>query len=715
MAGMATMEDSNNRRRKRQQRRRHQIMISNKGVHVKMIGVGTGCLLLASCLVVIFSSSPLSSPSLITAFTFLSKTSTRNLVAHNNNHNPRPSCFVSDHQRRSLSLSSSPTTRLLLSADDDDEEEEWEEDDLLNELEDLDDFDEVEDEDDTTKILATDDEYDEDEDELDGLNVYEEEEEEEYDGVEIDAGLVEEVEYEDDIEIDEEEELEDGDVKATASSGKKKKKNAGSSDFSHMIDEDDDDPNLTNVVPLQDDPDDPEYNARKLDVEETLERRQAQVLADQEAKAQIEQLGSEPQDILSPVDMKTLQKMMKEMDFDGRDELDDFVDEVDTEDVKGRNLDITSAIEDNQSTTADEIAGLIDWNKVESKWKDFQPGDLPEDIEEEMCECIDEYLGETAYDVTKWMLYDLDFNVTNLILAAIKHNPDAPVIFHHWYPQLAAYKRYKDVQDRNFDYTFDDVANADVSELERYYEGFGYYEIPKLTPDETGAVLLTEMDDEEIKMAAFEAWIKDVYNEELDKKWEQNEEELEEEENIFSKSYVPPDPPDTPTWKEIQDDLTEWNHYWEEEIEERGNEEAREYRDYMGKNHNYTLDPNNDIFEKEFSGHMIIACGNFEDDLDLAETITTRFEEELGPYKVYVETRIMSHARQDDNVFEVWLEGFEVDLLHSRRRATMQAKGWNGPIEVDDKQLDWLVNRVKWLVSDEARFSEPVREPEFEL
>jgi hypothetical protein len=406
--------------------------------------------------------------------------------------------------------------------------------------------------------------------------------------------------------------------------------------------------------------------------------------------------------------------MMKELDFDGQNELDDIVDEIDSADVPYTSFDFQAALQEAQSETADEIAGLVDWNKVEAKYANYKEGDIPDDIEEELAECIDEHLQDTAYDVTKWLLYDLDFNVTNLILAAIKYNPDAPVIFHHWYPQLCTYSRYQYVRDRDFNFTFSDTENADVSELERYYAGFGYDEIPKLSPDETGAILLGEMDDEEIKMAAFEAWIKDVYNEELDKQWDKNDDELDDEDNVFSAEYVTPHPPNTPTWKEVQDDLSEWHAYWEDPVAS-GDEEAKEYRDYMGENHEYKLDPNNHIFEKEFCGLMVIACGEFDDDLDLAEKITTRFEEEFGPYKVYVETRVMSHARRDDNVFEIWLEGFEVDLLHSRRRATTMAKGWTGPAEVDDNQLDWLVNRVRWLTSDDARFSEPVREPEFEM
>ncbi len=52
-----------------------------------------------------------------------------------------------------------------------------------------------------------------------------------------------------------------------------------------------------------------------------------------------------------------------------------------------------------------------------------------------MEDCLVE-IGGSAYNVTNWLLYDLDFNVSNLILAAVKHNRDAPILLMHWYPQL---------------------------------------------------------------------------------------------------------------------------------------------------------------------------------------------------------------------------------------------------------------------------------------
>lgn len=66
---------------------------------------------------------------------------------------------------------------------------------------------------------------------------------------------------------------------------------------------------------------------------------------------------------------------------------------------------------------------------------------------------------------------------------------------------------------------------------------------------------------------------------------------------------------------------------------------------------------------------------------------------------------MLGHARKEDNVYEIWLESYEIDLLHSKRQAFINSKVWTGPSEVDDDQLNYLVERVRELVSDESRYS----------
>lgn len=337
------------------------------------------------------------------------------------------------------------------------------------------------------------------------------------------------------------------------------------------------------------------------------------------------------------------------------------------------------------------------WDKVMLKGMAGY-ADLSNTTLAEMDECLGE-IGGSAYNVTNWLLYDLDFNVSNLILAAVKHNREAPVLFQHWYPQLLTYERYQHARDRNFDFNWDDVEQADVAELERYYAGFGYDEIPKKAPAETGIISLEDMDEEDIKMAAFENWIKDVYNPEADRK-DFDDDTMRDEDNVFSDFYEAPQHPDLPTIEDAQEDLEQWK---EEMGGDDDDPDVKGYRDMMGRSFEYEIvrDPE---FEQEFRGHLIIACTGEERDLEIAEQITMRFEKEFGK-KVFVETRVMALAREEDNVFEIWLESYEIDLLHSKKRATSNAKGWSGPAEVDAAQIDYLTDRVRFLISDDARYS----------
>ena len=73
--------------------------------------------------------------------------------------------------------------------------------------------------------------------------------------------------------------------------------------------------------------------------------------------------------------------------------------------------------------------------------------------------------------------------------------------------------------------------------------------------------------------------------------------------------------------------------------------------------------------------------------------------------KVFVETRVYGHAKPEDFLFEVWLESYDIDLIHSKRRATLSSTTWDGPSECDDAQIDYLVDQVGYLISDDHRYS----------
>jgi hypothetical protein len=315
--------------------------------------------------------------------------------------------------------------------------------------------------------------------------------------------------------------------------------------------------------------------------------------------------------------------------------------------------------------------------------------------------CLGE-IGGSAYNVTNWLLYDLDFNVSNLMLAAIQHNKDAPILFQHWYPQLVVYSKYQHARDRNFDFTWEDVENADITELQRYYAGFGYDEIPTKAPAETGIINLDELDEEDMKMAAFENWMTDVYNPEMDRK-DFDDDTMRDEDNVFSDFYKHPQHPDLPSFEDALDDIEQFQY---ENIGiDNANKypDVKEYRDMMGQTFDYEV-VRDEEFIRDFRGHVIIACTGEDADLEIAERITERFQQEFGK-QVYVETRVMALAREEDNVYEIWIESYDIELLHSKKRAMANVKGWTGPAEIDDAQIDFLTNRVRFLISDDARYS----------
>lgn len=322
---------------------------------------------------------------------------------------------------------------------------------------------------------------------------------------------------------------------------------------------------------------------------------------------------------------------------------------------------------------------------------------LDNETQDEILDVIENSNTMACPEPEMWLMYDLKFNVTNLILASFKHSAQAPIMFTQWMPQLEVYECYAEQRAKNFEWTWDDVEVADMDELARYYKGIGYDSIPKKEAAETGVITLdtTPMDDEEREMLALENWMDEVYNEEAD--------------NLLfdDEKFEPRDNPYDPEYGSSSSDKSaalEEKFMKEYEVFEREfSEESQEWRDQFAtvEKFEYQEDPEG---QKVFRGHLVIACTPIEEDIKVAEGIAERFKEEFGK-AVFVETRVLGHARAEDQVFEVWLESYEVDLLHSKRQAFINSKLWTGPSEVDDKQLEYLVDKVRDLISDDARYS----------
>lgn len=507
-------------------------------------------------------------------------------------------------------------------------------------------------------------------------------------------------------------------------------------------------------IPLQDDPEDENYTAQKKLIEETIARRDAlqgfkektsgegsvEFLREQVEgfiDEKFEESGLSDKDVEKyfkkfKITEKAAEEAIQEkMDVDSdlsRTELmENFVTNLGTDvDVFPENDDpiyeggvtsedllrLQNALQDLTGT----IKGFQDGSMIDNKQAMIRPQHELDQLDRQTLDEINLCLNASATDAngvgyaeaihnedpTRWLLYDLDFNVTNLMLASCKHSPESPFILNHWMPQLCAYSRYADVRERDFQFTWEDCENADMDELKRYFRGLGYDEIPTFTPKETNIVNLeTEYDQEDMTMAAFENWMDEVYIEE-DENLYFDDEDFQPENNVFDFNYGIED----------TDEVTSFKNELKEFYNEHGNE-TQAWKDKFVRETNYT-----EIMDKDgaeaFRGHLVVACCGSDKDLELAEEITKRMGDEFGK-QVYVETRVYSHARQEDNLYEIWLESYDIELLHSRRGAFYNAKQWFGPADVDGKQLDHIVERVRYMISDDARYTYDLHEFESEV
>jgi hypothetical protein len=205
---------------------------------------------------------------------------------------------------------------------------------------------------------------------------------------------------------------------------------------------------------------------------------------------------------------------------------------VEIDDLLRQYRDVRAEME-NQTFNAEEpIFSYID---VERDWPL-----LDDETQDEMLHVMETDVTMACPEPELWLMYDNNFNVTNLILSSFKHNQEAPIIFTQWMPQLRVYERYADQREKEFEWTWDDVEAADMTELERYYKGIGYDSIPMKEPSETGIIEWdeSELDDEEREMLALENWYDEVFNED-----EQNllfdDETFQAKDNVFAPEYQP--------------------------------------------------------------------------------------------------------------------------------------------------------------------------------
>jgi len=309
----------------------------------------------------------------------------------------------------------------------------------------------------------------------------------------------------------------------------------------------------------------------------------------------------------------------------------------------------------------------------------------------------------TIREQRRRLIYDLDYNVTNLFLSSVKVNPDAPLLLENWLLALRNQTKYEYVRDNHFNFTWDEVDEANVTELHQYYINAGFDSTP--TNNSTDLAQnnpMVEWDEssltfEEEQMLSFENWMDEVY---------QDVDDI----CLDDEDFMPHDNPaavdlDTVASQQNANTSTAVHPMIKDvqEFEEKYEHMSQDWRDQYVKRYQYQVEEQNEK-NKDFRGHLVIACSPSDDDLTIAEKLTLRMEKSFGT-QVFVETRVIGHAKLEDNLYEIWLESWDIDLLFSKRSAVFNPREWDGPRDVTDEYIDELVDQVKFLTSDDARYS----------
>ena len=496
-------------------------------------------------------------------------------------------------------------------------------------------------------------------------------------------------------------------------------------------------------VPLEEDPDDPNYTAQKELLEKNLPRLQAISAMKKMVRDQVEEEGVTDawdktldeffEENLTKEELAEIEKKAKAFEVT-EDEIKKLTDE-DIEEAAaefnalggedafpedGPSLEAAAATNE-MLVSIDEAAKEYYAMKEameDGTYEGFSNFDkLDEDEELSKLNATDpEQYAELLYTIKemedddrpmykpeKMLLYDLQFNMTNIFLAACKHNPEAPIVLPQWLYQMEVYERYAADQERNFEFTWEETESVDTTELEKYWQGLGYDEIPTKNPSQTNIIELGTPDDDEIQMSHMQEWMKEVYDPEFDEVFFDDDDFMPYDSVYSEEFYQKETPKEILEWDEMMSDI---NKSLEDgDATEEQKEENLKFVDQLIESKNFTERITYDSPEgREFQGHLVVACSSLDSDLEIAEKITKRMGEEFG-LKIFVETRVYGHAKPEDFLFEVWLESYDVDLIHSKRKATLSSQTWDGPAECDDTQIEYLVGQVGYLISDDHRYS----------
>jgi len=267
-----------------------------------------------------------------------------------------------------------------------------------------------------------------------------------------------------------------------------------------------------------------------------------------------------------------------------------------------------------------------------------------------------------------------------LILSAIKRNPEMPYVRPDWFekcrlemgiPEVNLWKESYKIQ-----FSEEDVNNADTKLVEQFYKLRNRVLPEEYDPELDGPV---QKEKRERYMARIKVGAED--SDDGTVAADESSEDMEERWNSwFEEVYEDDQLAETLVYLEKDDDNMQEDYYWnpryahlEERLENPG-----------------------------LAAKLIIAVRGDREDMVKSEWVTNRMNAEFP--NLMVETQLFPEASVEDQLFEIWVEAYEDELLFSKRKHYYDSD-WPGPDDFRQEDLEKLVQEVRFHLSDDAKNS----------
>ena len=267
-----------------------------------------------------------------------------------------------------------------------------------------------------------------------------------------------------------------------------------------------------------------------------------------------------------------------------------------------------------------------------------------------------------------------------LMLSAIKRNPEMPYVRPDWFEKCRMEMGIPDVnlwtESYKIQFSEEEVNTADTELVEQFYALRNRILPEQYDPETDGPV---QKERRERYMARIKV-SKDMQSGNNFNAVESSEDMEERWKTWFEEVYEDDQLADTLAYLEKDDDNMQEDYYWNPRyahLEER-------------------------MAHPGLAAKLIIAVRGGRDDMVKCEWVTNRMNAEFP--NLMVETQLFPEASLEDQLFEIWVEAYEDELLFSKRKHYYDSD-WPGPDDFRQEDLDQLVQEVRFHLSDDAKNS----------